>query len=272
MGIFPYIGGKASKAKWIVSNFPPNYTRMGYLEPFGGALSVFLEKSPSKVEVLNDKNEDIFILWNVIKEQGPSLAREASLLPYSRKLYEEWAREWWQEGKRPSSSFERALRFFYLMHSNRSGKITYAGWNCVITRNSASPYREACRRIEYIQKRLQNAHLECVDFREVIERLDHEDCLMYVDPPYIDTHYYIDFSLEDHEDLACLLNKAKSRIILSLYPHPLVEELYPPKRWNVLKKRFFKSAPNDPEKREPATELLLLNYDPPRISLFGEER
>jgi len=264
MAVIPYIGGKTFQAPWIVFHFPPGYERIGYLEPFGGSLAVFFWKRPSRVEVLNDKDEDVLNFWMVVQERGEELAREAAKLPYSRKLYERWGKEWWKLGRRPLDPFERALRFFYLMRTNRSGHLAAdKGWRCGIKTNYAEAYRNACREIEYAQKRLERVQLECRDFREVIEQYDDEECLMYVDPPYVDMNYYqVKFKREDHEELAELLNRAKAKVIISLYPHPLVDELYPEGRWQRFTRTFDRKAPNLPEDRSEATELLLTNYEP----------
>jgi len=266
--IIPYIGGKSFQAPWIISHFPPGYEGMGYLEPFAGSLAVFFAKRPSRVEVINDLDEDVYTLWTIIQKEGKRLASKAAELPYSRKLYEEWAREWWQEKKRPEDPFERALRFFFLMRSNRSGNLRYAGWCSGIEVNHASAYRSAIKEIEYAQRRLENVQIECRDFREVIERYDSENCVMYIDPPYLSVnHYNVKFSKQDHEDLAELLNKAKAKVLLSYYFSPRLREMYPEDKWIFFRRTFTKKAPNDPSDRGNGNEVLITNFYPTQIEL-----
>lgn len=77
----PYSGGKQRVAKQIVDLFPPH---AGYIEPFAGALSVLLAKTPSELEVVNDLDGDIVAFWRVLRDQPEELERACALTPHSR--------------------------------------------------------------------------------------------------------------------------------------------------------------------------------------------
>ncbi|MDI9627068.1 MAG: DNA adenine methylase [Acidobacteriota bacterium] len=77
----PYSGGKQRVAKQIVDLFPPH---AGYIEPFAGALSVLLAKTPSELEVVNDLDGDIVAFWRVLRDQPEELERVCALTPHSR--------------------------------------------------------------------------------------------------------------------------------------------------------------------------------------------
>ena len=52
-----------------------------YVEPFGGAASVLLNKPPAAVEVYNDLDQRITQLFRVLRDNGKELQRR--LTPYS---------------------------------------------------------------------------------------------------------------------------------------------------------------------------------------------
>ena len=47
-------GGKSYLKQFIISNFPEDYEKMVFVEPFAGAASVLFNKIPGPEEVLND--------------------------------------------------------------------------------------------------------------------------------------------------------------------------------------------------------------------------
>ncbi|PHJ03121.1 DNA methyltransferase, partial [Campylobacter fetus subsp. venerealis] len=63
----------------------PEHTR--YVEVFGGALSVFYQKEPSKIEVVNDINSDLINLHRIIRNRPASLQAEMNSLFKSRELF-----------------------------------------------------------------------------------------------------------------------------------------------------------------------------------------
>src|SRR5262245_52335511 len=73
-------GGKHYLRRKIIDFFGDHHT---YIEPFGGAASVLLNKDRSPVEVYNDLDERITRLFRVIRDSGDELRRRLRLTPYS---------------------------------------------------------------------------------------------------------------------------------------------------------------------------------------------
>lgn len=74
-------GGKFYLSEWIISHFPEHHT---YVEPFGGAASVLLNKPPAPVEIYNDVNQRLFNFFSVLRSQPEELIRALSLTLYSQ--------------------------------------------------------------------------------------------------------------------------------------------------------------------------------------------
>jgi DNA adenine methylase len=76
---------------------------------------------------------------------------------------------------------------------------------------------------------------------DVIRTWDGPGTLLYCDPPYLHstrnehsrTIYACEMSEEDHRELAAVLNRCRSRIVVSGYPSDLYDELFP--GWRVVR-------------------------------------
>jgi DNA adenine methylase len=82
--ILKYPGAKWSRAKWIISHFPPHRV---YLEPYCGSAAVFFNKDKVPHEVLNDVDGHIINLLDVLRRRGPELARMIDLTPWAEDEY-----------------------------------------------------------------------------------------------------------------------------------------------------------------------------------------
>ncbi|KAA0248319.1 MAG: DNA adenine methylase [Candidatus Jettenia sp.] len=76
-------------------------------------------------------------------------------------------------------------------------------WLCIIFRN-----RNSIDTFHDVARRLQGVTIECLDYRECIQRYDSKDTLFFCDPPYLNAEGFYgkeNFSQDDHRDLAnCL--------------------------------------------------------------------
>lgn len=85
--VLRYFGGKFLLAPWIISNMPKHRV---YVEPFGGAASVLMQKPRAHAEIYNDLDDRIVNVFRVFqnKESALELKRLLEMTPFSRKEFE----------------------------------------------------------------------------------------------------------------------------------------------------------------------------------------
>jgi len=196
-----------------------------YVEVFGGAGHVLLNKKKSKIEVYNDIDEDLANFFRVLRdeEKFKIFKEKLELIPYSRIEFE------FYKGYEAKDDIERAIKFFVLVRQSFAGKGDF--WGFTIKRNVAKSYFNAIQDLERIKERIKNVQIECKDFRYVLERYDSEETLFYCDPPYVlstrklKKAYRYEMSDEDHKDLVEMLLKVKGKVMLSGYKNEIYEKL-----------------------------------------------
>ncbi len=82
-----YHGGKFRLASWIMQFFPEHTC---YVEPFGGAAGVLLQKPRSYAEVYNDLDGDVVNFFRVLRcpVLSAALTEAVSLTPYARSEFD----------------------------------------------------------------------------------------------------------------------------------------------------------------------------------------
>src|SRR5262249_49650939 len=105
-------GGKRYLCHRIIAYFPPHQT---YVEPFGGAASVLLNKPIAPVEVSTDLDNRIPRLFRVLRDRGEEFRRLVSLTPYSEF-------EFAQAAEPADNEVEQARRDFVRWRQSLGGR------------------------------------------------------------------------------------------------------------------------------------------------------
>ena len=253
---FTYYGGKTTIAPKIAGLLP---SHEHYIEPFAGSLAVLLAKPRSKIETVNDLDEDLMTFWRVLREQPEELERHARLTPYSRKELNNASQE-----LSHLDDMERARRVWVRLSQGRRNSMSRnQGWRSAKAAGvgmSRPTYLETfANRFEAVAERIAGVTLESMDAIEMIQYYggDPSVCI-YADPPYLgsirSTGYEVEMLENDmHVKLADVLNKCEASIVLSGYASSLYEELY--KGWHRME---MKAPPNLSSKKSP-NEVLWSN-------------
>ncbi len=244
---------------YILPLIPP-HTR--YVEVFGGGLAVLIAKSPSKIEIVNDKNLMLVTFWRLLRdpETAARLRHALENTPYASKEFEESKDTWRDETLDP---VERVRRWYVtIMQSYTREETRDSGWR--------RPYQgQASHRVEQniwanridrlakITARLRRVALECMDFAELMPYYDTPDTLFFLDPPYMEEtrseqgNYEYEMSPEQHQHLLDLANSTEAQVILTGYSSPMYEEALREPMWQ----RFQVERPSQIHNNEQAESV-----------------
>ncbi|OCR99005.1 DNA methyltransferase [Campylobacter fetus subsp. testudinum] len=244
---FGWVGGKALLAKEIIPLMPAHSR---YVEVFGGALSVFYQKEPSKIEIVNDINSDLINLHRIIRSRPASLQGEINALFKSREIFSDI-----KNGRlKPKNDIQKAAFYFYLLTTSFGSK----GNNFAMGKSRSG--KNIYRNFFAHSKRLKRAHVENLSYEKIIKEYDSNETLFYVDPPYVGTENYYKmvsgFGIEHHKNLAKILSGIKGKFMLSYNNCEVVRDLYRDFRFKELKVNYSLNAKH----RSVKSELLIMNF------------
>lgn len=251
--ILNYPGAKWGMAEQIVNLMPRHRS---YLEPFFGSGAVFFNKPPSAIETINDIDGDITNFFRVLREQTEDLIRAISLTPYSREVFDD-AHE-----NRGTDSFDRAYRFAIrsrMGHGFKTYQKTGFKIDCYARERSycVDCWNQMPGTLAEAALRLKRVQIENRPAIELIKKFNHENVLIYADPPYLlntrgGKQYRFEMCEQDHIELLAALQNHKGNVILSGYPSELYDcEL---KGWQKITRKSYN------QNSDPRTEVLWCNF------------
>lgn len=225
-----YLGSKWRLADWIVGHLPPHEC---YVEPFGGSAAVLLTKPRSRVEVYNDIDLEVVAFFEALREHADAIIEAVSLTPCSRAEHEVALGH-----DTPCDSVERARRFLIKswqtrggLRSNASGRTWWYSRGKGNANTAATTWRRLPRRLRDVADRLLDVHIECDDWRTILDRYDAPETCFYLDPPYListrngGSRYVHEMHTEDeHREFLGRVLELEGHVLLSGYPSELYDE------------------------------------------------
>ena len=231
--VLRYFGGKWRLAPWVISHFPAHRR---YVEPFGGAASVLLQKVPAYAEVYNDLDGSMVSFFRTLRSpwKRACLQDALRLTPYSR---EEFA-----AAREPAEmDVERARRLCvrsYMAHGSSGLRARSTGFrpeyaNPVKCASQLICWRTLPDRLDEVAARMMSVVIENLDAVELIGRVDEPETLIYCDPPYQFStrkagtlaEYKHEMSDGQHAELMDCLAASKAMVVLSGYPGSMYDGL-----------------------------------------------
>ena len=218
---FPYPGGKSRSVPTILEHLP---TRSSYIEVFGGSAAVLLAKTPSKLEVYNDRYGAVVDFYRCMRDPE-KLERLMDMIDLSVHAREEfqWCKETWEN---QSDIVERAYRWYYLVNYSFASLCRNFGRGTSRTNNMSGKARRKLKLFPTIHERFKNVLIENQDWKQCLHDYDHEDAVFYLDPPYVDTDsgiYKNKMKHDCHRDLIDTVMGMKAFVAVSGYSNPLYD-------------------------------------------------
>jgi DNA adenine methylase len=229
------VGGKFYMRKTIVANLPEHDT---YVEPFVGGGSVFYYKAPSKVEVINDLDKEVYVCHIAGKECD---------LPVIRMNLTEQDFNDIKDIK-PETPRDILLRTNFLQQNSVLGSM----------RTYIYPHSRACNGSKDYPKykeRLKDTTILNTTYEKVISDYDTPTTVFYLDPPYENSKKTTSRRYEsiDYTQLRDILKSIQGKFLLSINDSPFIRELFKDFTINEVETRYCM-------KKRSVIELLIKNY------------
>jgi DNA adenine methylase len=263
--IAPWAGGKRRLAKRIVELLWPHDT---YIEPFVGGCSILPVKPRAKYELLGDFNENIVRVLRGVRDDK-DLQRKLMLNDFLPENYASacaivagGSREhldatlvldqliaWWMG---PNGLAGTNRKGWFAQRHTETGGCPAKRWDS---------FRES---IPALQERLAGVLVHGpLPWQATTRRInDQHGTAIYLDPPYFrkSFKYTVDFTEQDHRDLAAWANSIQhARIVVSYDDAPELAELYPESKWRRVRIEQSKNMAASLGKSKRNVEMLLVN-------------
>lgn len=226
-----YYGGKQRMVPHILPLIP--YHEI-YVEPFFGGGAVFFTKKPSKVEYINDLNNEVTNFYEQCKYNFPNLRkliigtdcysrvshRKSGIIYLNPECFSPVERAW---------AFWMQSNFSFTSRILGGWAYEYKGTGCI-----HRFWKKQDSFDFFIRNRLRNVYIENKDALDLIRRADNENAFFYVDPPYpeSDQGHYKGYSMDDFLSLLDILSSIKGKFLLSSYPYPNLSKAVKKYKWH----------------------------------------
>ncbi|MFP4058219.1 MAG: DNA adenine methylase [Candidatus Brocadiia bacterium] len=281
-----YPGGKSRVARRLCRYIPPH---RDYREPFVGGGAIFFRKPKARRSWLNDLHPGLYALWRTLRDQFDDFADlcRAQNADDLEATFQYWIdRRDLMTARGNDHLLERAVQFYFINRTVWSGRVVYdPARRSRLYFSNPRGWANLEKKLEHLRRcsrKLQRARITCLPFEKCLARATPET-FVYADPPYyrdsLDTPtsklYEGHFAIEQHHLLRDLLAQSPAQAMVSYDDRPEVRKLYPrDDGWRVVQLswtycgRYAKTraqrARNEKERKVAGSELLILNYPPPR--------
>lgn len=258
-------GGKHYLKDWIISQFPKNYEELTYCEAMCAGASVFLNKKPSKQEIINDIDVGAIYVHKALRDEPKEFIDRLKRIHYTERSFR-------MALKRNENGFkdyiDHAVNEYMLRRMSRGGMKKAFAWS--ERERGGKPgdvnaWETMLLELPYIAERIKNTVILNKSVFEIMKIWDEENTLFYIDPPYMpDTRsegaksvYQFEMTVEDHIALLNLAKNSRAKIIISGYSCPLYNRNL--KGWTV-KKKSVANHSSQAKTKERRVECLWMNY------------
>lgn len=262
--ILKYPGAKNRLAEWICSFIPEHKV---YVEPYFGSGAVFFNKTPARIETINDLDGEVVNYFRTLRENSEELTSMIRLTPFSRdEYYNSFI------VNENDTNVERARKFAVRCWQGfGSGNVYRNGFRS--SQRGTSPHTtkewgNLPERLIKAGERLKNAQIENLPAMEILKRYDTADVFIYVDPPYLhgtrkNYLYKHEMNNQEHIELLEVLTRHPGKIMISGYDNELYCEML--SGWHKVQKK------TQAEAGLPRIETIWMNYQiNQQLDLFKE--
>ena len=235
-----YPGGKSRITNFISKIIKDNNIVNGnYVEPFAGgcgvALNLLLDGIVNNIYI-NDKDRSIYAFWYSILNYSDKFLEKLKNIDIT---IDEWKKQReTQSDKETADLFELGFSTFFLNRTNRSGiikggvigGISQNGFWKLDVRFNKDKLIQKIKNIIQHKEKIHLYNMDAVDFLEiVVSKLDVNNTLVYLDPPYYvkgGQLYMNYFKHEDHVRIFNHVSQLKHHWLVSYDNQKEINEIY----------------------------------------------
>lgn len=226
-----YHGAKFRLAGWIQQFFPPHRR---YVEAFGGAAGVLLQKPRAYAEVYNDLDGDVVNFFRVLRNPlaRARLIEQCTLTPYAREEFDQA----WEPTTEPVERARRIAVRAQMGFGSAGASKGITGFRIDTKRaygTAQQLWAEYPAAIAAAGERFTGVLVENRPAIEVMHQHDGADTLHFVDPPYMHEtrvldagkagYYRHEMTDDQHAELLGALLELEGMVVTCGYPSALYE-------------------------------------------------
>ena len=261
MSIISRQGGKSRLYKTLIPLFPEHEY---YVEIFGGAGWVLLNKPESTIETFNDIDGNLVNLFRVIRDFPGEFTNRLQYDIVSRQTFDDYK----QLPFHALDPIDRAVKWYYVYYNSFNADMT----SFLARKVKTNPNRFNTRLpvlTQQIADRLSNVIIENLDFRDMFLKYKGPDVFYFLDPPYYETTgYEVPFLEKDHVDLRTVVGNIDGKFLMTYNAHDAIIDMYGDDFWITPLSVNYQCA-NRPgaykDKTNIAREVAITNYDPGNV-------
>lgn len=235
--VLRYHGAKFRLAPWVMRHFPPHVC---YVEPFGGAAGVLLQKPRAYAEVYNDLDGDVANFFLVLRDpvQRAELERQVVMTPYSRDEFDLA----WMPAEDPIERARRTAVRAQMGFGSAGATKGTTGFRIDTKRAYGTAqhlWAEYPAAIAAAGQRMSGVLIENRPAIEVMQQHDGVNTLHFVDPPYVHEtrvlqggmgdarggYYRHEMTDEDHAELLNVLLELDGMVVVCGYETDLYNDM-----------------------------------------------
>lgn len=228
--VLRYHGAKFRLAPWIMTFFPEHRC---YVEPFGGAAGVMLQKPRSYAEVYNDLDGTVANFFRILRDPvlRGQLIESLVLTPYARTEFEAA----WTHTDDPIEEARRLAIRAQMGFGSAGATKGSTGFRIDTKREYGTAqhlWMQYPAAVSAAGQRLTGVVIENRPAIDVMRQHDAPTTLHFVDPPYMHetrvmdasrSYYRHEMTDADHAELLDVVLELEGFVVLSGYASPLYE-------------------------------------------------
>lgn len=257
-----YYGGKRRLVSQILPLIPRHRI---YCEPFFGGGTIFFNKQPSYLEVINDINDNLITFYRVIQKRYQNLKEMIDDTLYSESVYKKAKQVYFSSDK--VDELERAFAVFVVfnMSINSCPECNWSFDNGTGGSHSGILFSHKKDSFcPWLKERMKYVQISCRDALKVIKERDSLNTFFYLDPPYPNSNqgHYKGYSTDDLVSLLELLQNIHGQFILSNYPSDVIDFYTRKNNWLLKELEVKQYIVNQCAPGRKKREILLMNFLP----------